>query len=161
MKHIKNWILGSLLAVMLAGSALADYQKGLDAYHAGDYATALAEWTPLAEAGDAYAQNNLGVMYDKGEGVLQDDSEAVKWYRRAAEAGDAVAQNNLGAMYGKGEGVLQDHRLAYMWFNLAAAQGDEDAKENRDKAAKRITSTQRSEAQEMSRRCLERNYKNC
>ena len=33
------------------------------------------------------AQVNLGVMYDNGEGVLQDDKEAVKWYRKAAEQG--------------------------------------------------------------------------
>ena len=198
MKQVQNWFLGGLLAVMLAGGALAaDFQKGLDAANAGDYATALAEWTPLAEAGDADAQYNLGimydngrgvpqddaeavkwfriaaeagyvdaqynlgVMYDNGEGVLQDDAEAVKWYRLAAEAGYPRAQNNLGFMYEKGEGVLQDDRLAYMWYNIAAAQGLELAKENRDKAAKRMTPTQRSEAQEMSRRCLARNYKNC
>jgi len=33
-----------------------------DAYHSGDYATALREWTPLAEQGDASAQNNLGMI---------------------------------------------------------------------------------------------------
>ena len=55
-----------------------DFQKGLAALQAGDYATALQEWTPLAEAGDEVAQYNLGLMYDNGEGVLQDYKEAVK-----------------------------------------------------------------------------------
>ena len=45
------------------------------------------------------AQFNLGVMYEKGRGVPQDDAEAVKWYRLAAEQGNAYAQINLGAMY--------------------------------------------------------------
>jgi hypothetical protein len=38
-------------------------------------------------------------MYDNGEGVLEDDKEAVKWLRKAAEQGDADAQNNLGYVY--------------------------------------------------------------
>jgi len=49
-----------------------DFQKGYDAYQAGDFAAALKEFTPLAEAGDAYAQYNLGQVYRRGQGVLQD-----------------------------------------------------------------------------------------
>ena len=52
----------------------------------------------LAEAGDAEAQNNLGLMYFNGRGVAQDEAEAVAWYRRAAEQGFANAQYNLGAL---------------------------------------------------------------
>ena len=57
-----------------------------------------------AEQGHAQAQFNLGAMYATGEGVLQDDAEAVKWYRMAAEQGHAMAQSNLGVMYDKGQG---------------------------------------------------------
>ena len=57
----------------------------------------------LAEGGDTTAQWNLGVMYDTGEGVPQDDEEAVKWYTKAAEQGDVDAQWNLGVMYDTGE----------------------------------------------------------
>ena len=38
------------------------------------------ELRALAEQGDAPAQNNLGFMYDNGEGVPQDDVEAHMWY---------------------------------------------------------------------------------
>ena len=65
--------------------AAADYQKGLDAARKGDFATAFREWKPLAEQGDAVAQYILGAMYDVGEGVVEDDREAVRWYRLAAE----------------------------------------------------------------------------
>ena len=41
------------------------------------------------DAGHAAAQFNLGVMYDFGWGVPQDDVEAVAWTRQAAEQGDA------------------------------------------------------------------------
>ena len=47
------------LAVLLGSagmSASADFQKGLTAAQSGDFATALREWKPLAEQGDAYAQ---------------------------------------------------------------------------------------------------------
>ena len=81
-----------LLTLLLENPAFsADFQKGLTAYQSGDYATALREWTPLAEQGDAYAQGNLGWMYDTGQGVPPDDKTAVKWYKLAAEQGDARA----------------------------------------------------------------------
>ena len=45
-----------------------------------------------AQAGDAEAQFNLGVAYDDGYSVPENDVEAVKWYRKAAEQGHAIAQ---------------------------------------------------------------------
>src|SRR3989304_2531361 len=58
-----------------------------------------------AEKGDAEAQNNLGVCYEKGKGVAKDSAEALKWYRKAAGQNDANAQSNLGFCYAKGQGV--------------------------------------------------------
>ena len=80
-------ILPVLLLTLLVGNPAvsADFQKGLDAAEREDYATALREWTPLAEQGYASAQYNLGQMYRNGQGVPQNDKTAVKWYRLAAE----------------------------------------------------------------------------
>ena len=97
-----------------------DIEIGLAAYQTGDFATALKEWQPLAEQGIAEAQYNLGVMYESGNGVVQDYAEAVKWYRLAAEQGYAVAQYNLGLMYDNGDGVVQDYAEAVKWYRLAA-----------------------------------------
>ena len=63
-------------------------------------------------------------MYATGEGVPQDDGEAVKWFRLAADQGDVSAQFNLGVMYGAGEGVPQDDGEAVKWYRLAADQGE-------------------------------------
>ena len=125
-------ILPVLLLTLLVGTPAfsADWDKGLTAYRSGDYATALREWTPLAEQGNADAQFNLGVMYSKGKGVLQDSKTAVKWYRLAAEQGLADAQYNLGVMYDEGRGVLQDYKTAVKWWKLAAEQGDASAQTN-------------------------------
>jgi TPR repeat protein len=76
-----------------------------------------------AEHGDAGAQFNLGVMYEKGRGVSQDDAQAVAWYSKAAEQGIALAQFNLGTMYEQGRGVSQDDAQAVVWYRKAAEQG--------------------------------------
>ena len=131
MKRIKSWILGALLAVVVAGGALAgDFEKGMDAFLAGDYATTLAELTPLAKEGFAPAQYLLGAMYAEGRGVPQDDAEAVKWWHLAAEAGVAEAQNDLGVMYANGRGVEQDYAESAKWYRLAAEAGVVDAQYN-------------------------------
>ncbi len=103
--------------------AEADFQAGFDAYERGDYETALKKFLPLAEQGEADAQNKLGVMYAEGQGVPQDYAEAMKWFRLAADQGYAKAQHNLGYMHEYGEGVTQDYQEALRWFRLAADQG--------------------------------------
>ena len=125
-------ILPVLLLTLLVGTPAfsADFRKGYTAYQSGDYATALREWTPLAEQGDAKSQHNLGVMYDDGTGVPQDDKTAVKWYRLAAKQGFATAQSNLGTMYETGKGVPQDDETAVKWYKLAAEQGLVEAQYN-------------------------------
>ncbi len=59
--------------------AFADFQNGWDAYKGGDYPTALKEWKPLTEKGDALAQASLGWMYHAGVGVTQDYKTAIRW----------------------------------------------------------------------------------
>ncbi len=153
----------ALIAAMSAGFTLgltapawAGWDEAEAAYKRGDYATALREFRPLAEQGDADAQVNLGLMYDNGQGVPQDYAKAVKWVRKAAEQGLAKAQYNLGFMYGQGLGVPQDYVQAYMWFKLAASRfplsEDRDkAVKNRNIIAEKMTLAQVSEAQKLAR----------
>lgn len=64
-----RFVWGALLALTIipsTGSA-QDYAAGLAAAHSGDFATALHEWTPLAEQGNAGAQYNIGLMYRRSE----------------------------------------------------------------------------------------------
>ena len=138
-----------------------DFDKGIAAYSAGDYATALQEWRPLAEQGDASAQFNLGIMYEKGWGVPQGYGEAVSWYRKAAEQGNALAQTNLGSKYHYGQGVIQDNILAHMWYNIGGANGNELGSENRNNIAKGMTPQAIEQAQAMARGCMSSNYRNC
>jgi len=66
-------------------------------------------------------------MHQNGLGVPQDDTEAVKWYRKAAMQGVASAQYNLGFMYLNAQGVPQNYAEAEKWYRKAAEQGDVDA----------------------------------
>ena len=148
-----------LFVLALIASGCAD--AGRSAFCEG-----LAEGSPLddvrscAEQGYANAQGRLGVMYFRGDGVPEDDAEAVRWYRLAAEQGDALGQANLGLMYALGQGVPEDVVLAYMWFNLAAAQGNLNAQSDKDillggYGEQQMTREQIAEAQRLSREWLE------
>jgi len=85
------------------------------------------EMKALADQDLAAATYTIGLKYDFGRGVPENDAEAVKWYRKAAEQGYAAAQFNLGFMYEAGEGVPENDAEAVKWFRKAAAQGLADA----------------------------------
>jgi TPR repeat protein len=139
----------------------ADLQKGMSAAERGDFATALREFKPLAEQGNAGAQTTLGSLYDKGQGVPKDYKTAVKWWKLAAKQGDASAQSNLGVMYVNGQGVLQDYVRAHMWWSIAASSGHKSAVKFRDKIVVRMTSAQIAESQDLARECIRKKYKGC
>ena len=52
----------------------------------------------LAEQGNAFAQYNLGVMYDNGEGVSQNNVRAYVWWSVAAAQGYEDARTNRDIM---------------------------------------------------------------
>ena len=83
-----------------------------------------------ALAGDADAQNNLGVCYEKGDGIEKNLTKAVEWYEKAAAQGDANAQCNLGYCYEVGLGVEKNIYKAVEWYEKAVAQGHARAQNN-------------------------------
>ena len=122
--------MGWLKKIFSGSQVETGYDKGLYAHQAGDYATAIAEFTPLAEAGHVSSQFILGAMYAEGRGVGKSEEEAVKWYRLAADAGLDEAQFSLGAMYANGLGVAQNDVEAVKWYRLAAEAGHDTAQCN-------------------------------
>lgn len=113
--------LGILLCTTLTA---ADLESAKHAYEQKDYATALKEFTPLAEQGNADAQLLLGKMYMLGQGVLKDPDQSSKWFKASALQGNADAQFFLGSYY------LLPHRNVtegVKWLRLSADQGNQDA----------------------------------
>ena len=103
--------------------------EALGAWQAGHHGVALDLWAPLAQAGVARAQSNMGAAFLQGQGVERDPDKAVAWLQRAADQGDAGAQRNLALCHYEGWGVPQDQALAAAWYEKAAQQDDGDAQD--------------------------------
>jgi len=101
-----------------------DFQRGVEAYRAGDYATALREFQELASAGDASAQNNLGRMYDNGQGVVQDYISAHMWFNIAAASGGKKAKENrdIVAKRMTPDQIAEAQKLAREWMEKHQAK---------------------------------------
>ena len=121
---------GSMIFFIAATASAADLQTGLQAYHRGDYAAAIAECRPLAEQGNAAAQLVIGVMYLEGDGLPKDDAKAAQWMGNAAAQWLADAQYNMALLCAKVEGVPQDFKQAAGWDLKAATAGNADAQYN-------------------------------
>lgn len=73
----------------------------------------------LARAGDAQAEETVGVMYRFGQGLKVDDEQAHRWFLRASEGQQPLAQHHLGSMYYNGQGTSRDLVRAAMFMQLA------------------------------------------
>lgn len=111
------------LSLALPATATAqqlDAKAGVDAWGQGDYQRAIAIWRPLAEAGDADAQFNLGQAYKLGRGVTADAAAALEWFRKASASGHLRAQDNYGLL------LFQEGRRAEAmpYLQKAAERGE-------------------------------------
>jgi uncharacterized protein len=120
----------AISALLCCNAALAGLKEGYEALARQDYATALKEYRPLAERGNAEAQYRIGRMYEFGKGYPKDQAQGIAWIRKAAAQNHADAQQELGVIYATGDGVKQDDVQAVEWFRKAATQGDAMAQYN-------------------------------
>jgi hypothetical protein len=102
-----------------AWPVFGDMRAGMEAFRNKEYQKAFRELKAAAEAGQAEAQFDLGVLYAQGRGVQRDLTEATRWYRKAAEQGNAEAEFALGQMYSLGWGVPRDEADALRWLEMA------------------------------------------
>jgi len=110
----------SVLLSLTSSWSFADVDRGVDAYEQNKHSVALRYWIPLARNGNARAQNNLGVMYQRGLGVAQNFQTALSWFEKAAAQKLPEASVNLGLLYFDGFGVPQDQQKAFRLFSIAA-----------------------------------------
>ena len=123
-------IIAIVLLLAVKSASAVDFWAGSTYYLRGDFTAALREWRPLAEEGDAQAQYYLGIMYTNGEGVPEDDRQAVYWFQKSARQGNSQSQYHLGILYANGTGVPEDDPQAVNWFRKSAEQGDARAQFN-------------------------------
>ena len=108
--------------ILLYGVIIAFHKINMDDPSSSSYGIKIR-----AIMGSTKAQNELGTMYFRGNGVSQNYSKAAKWYRKAASKGDAISQINLSIMYFNGKGVPKDYSEAIAWVSKAANQGNAEA----------------------------------
>ena len=133
------------LAIFLCfpGTLLAEIETARDLMDAGDYAAAMEQLLPAARAGNAEAEELIGVMYASGLGVERDDIRAFEWYLRASMKGHPGAQSGVGWYYEVGRGMpAPDLVRAYMWYVLSAIGGDPDAAISQEEVVKKMTTAQ-------------------
>ncbi len=108
-----------LLVEANAGDAFAQHELGVNYYNNGDPVTARCWFLKAAKQGFARSQNELGLLYEDGEGVEQDNEKAKYWFEQAAKNGHAGSMNNLAAVY-----MLEgDTDKAIPWFQRSADLG--------------------------------------
>jgi TPR repeat protein len=95
----KRLIVGGMILAAPFMGAFATFagpwEDGMAAYNRGDYVPAIRVFRTLAEQGNAKAQNVLGVMFRKGEGVPKNPARAHMWFSLAAARGDTKAETEL------------------------------------------------------------------
>lgn len=129
-----------LLATSVSANNLRDARRLMKA---GQFEEAMAAFRPLAAAGNADAEELIGVMYAMGLGVERDDERAFDWYLRASLKGHPGAQSGIGWYYETGRGVVGvDLVRAYAWYVLAAIGGDPDAAVSQEEIVKKMTAEQ-------------------
>ncbi|MEC9151060.1 MAG: sporulation protein, partial [Pseudomonadota bacterium] len=109
-----------VLTGMAAAPAMAEVKAGVDAWAAGDFATAVREWAGPAAEGDPDAQFNMGQAYRLGRGVETDVAQAEALYARAAAQGHVKAADNYGLLLFQ-RGAREE---ALPYISAAAMRGD-------------------------------------
>lgn len=118
----------SLGAIAPASAQGQSLQRGAELEARGDYEGAFREWMPLAEKGNAVAQYYIGLMFDYGKGVREDDAVGAYWLKRSAEQGHVDALLILGDNYFKGRGVPKNWKESVRLLRLAEASAPHGAK---------------------------------
>lgn len=113
-RTFRNWLVIAAIIALAIGSCVMDMVRAV---------AATGEIRKAAEQGDVEAQNELGLRYLKGDGVIPNGFLASRWFLKAAKQGYAPAQYNFGRCYATGDGGLLMYSEAVEWYRKAAEQG--------------------------------------
>ena len=147
---MKNLLLSIAICAGAATAASADFETGRAAFFAGEFDTAYRELYPEAEAGNADAQEIIGIYYALGIDRPVDYSIAFDWYMKSSLQGHAGAQSGVGWYYEVGLGVPVDFVEAHVWYTLSTIGGDPDAAISLEDLETQMTREQIAEAQRIA-----------
>lgn len=107
----------------IVGDKARRFDQATAAYDAGDYTSAYAIWSQLADENDLAAMRNTAHLLRRGLGVEKNPGRALDLYTEAARKGLVLAMANVAEMHMNGEGTLKDPEEAARWYVLAANGG--------------------------------------
>ena len=93
------------------------------------YLQAFDWFSKAASKGHVEAMSALAGMYNRGDGVTEDNIKAFQWTKKAAEKGDLDAQLFLGLLYRDGTGTERDLKKSVLWLAKAMDRGNQTAVE--------------------------------
>jgi len=105
-------------------NGIAYFDAGIKAIDADNMPLAFKEFLAAANEGHAFAQYNVGIMYEQGIGTSKNPEQAFLWYNKSANQDNAAAQFNVGVSYENGIGTEVDYTKANEWYRKASLQGD-------------------------------------
>jgi localization factor PodJL len=120
----------SLEQAAQSGDLTAQYELALQRLAAGRTQEGVSLLRRAADRGFAMAQYRLAKLYERGEGVPTDLTQARQWTERAAASGNRRAMHDLGVYFARGEGAPLDEAAAFRWFRQAAELGVADSQYN-------------------------------
>lgn len=126
---VRFLVLTAFAAFLIPFSALADTEKGVEAFKSKNFDVALKELQPAVAAGDADAMYTLAQMYGLGFGVKKDLTKALELYGKAANLGHVAAQKEYGTALAIGDGAEQNVSEGLKWLFIAGKAGHEGAQQ--------------------------------
>jgi len=99
------------------------FDKGLSAYRGKQFSQAAELYRKACDGGERKGCHDLGLMYQRGEGVAKDLNRAAGLFKRACDAGGTGGCLDLGLMYLRGEGVPKDLNRAADLYKRACDAG--------------------------------------
>ena len=106
------------------------FEAGRVANARKDYREARRLYDKAAASGYAMALNNIGGMYEGGQGVPVNYAEAARWYKKSADAGEPIAMIDLGWLYETAHGVGKNCAEAVRLYEAALKAGLPSAMNN-------------------------------
>jgi len=128
-KHEKFIFIIALLVALIANQSFADtLSRAYQAYHEGDFSTAIRLLETAAEEGNSKAEYHLGRIYLAGEIAPKDIDKGVSYLNRAMSHGNGRAFVFLGTEYLRGRFIEKNVEKgielltsAYLEFGYASA----------------------------------------
>ena len=149
------------------GDSENDYRRKIEIiknkslHHRSMIGLGLEYFSPYPTETSVSPEFYLGIIYSKGEGVLQNYEQSAKWFRIASSFEDTTSQYNLALMYVKGMGLPKNLSLAHMWSNIASLSGEIQASELRNDIENKMTPELINEAQNLAVKCKSSSFLEC